>query len=195
MKVEFVPTQWAGIIPALLTGKFDVIIGGMGITGERSLKVNFTAPYDMTGMSIVAHKKLAAGFSKLEDFNKPEVTVACRMGATPVAAIKKFMPKAKMRQFDDQAQAFQELLNGNVHAVVSSAPYPVLQTAKYPDQVFVPFPETFTREPIGMAVKKGDPDTLNTFNNWITIVEAEGWLRDRKAYWFEGTEWKSFVSE
>ena len=27
-KVEFVPTQWSGIIPALLTGKFDVIIGG-----------------------------------------------------------------------------------------------------------------------------------------------------------------------
>ena len=32
VKVEFVPTKWAGIIPALLTGKFDVIIGGMGIT-------------------------------------------------------------------------------------------------------------------------------------------------------------------
>jgi polar amino acid transport system substrate-binding protein len=31
VKVEFVPTKWAGIIPALLTGKFDVIIGGMGI--------------------------------------------------------------------------------------------------------------------------------------------------------------------
>ena len=30
VKVEFVPTQWSGIIPALVTGKFDVIIGGMG---------------------------------------------------------------------------------------------------------------------------------------------------------------------
>ncbi|MCG8565802.1 MAG: transporter substrate-binding domain-containing protein, partial [Desulfobacterales bacterium] len=36
--VEFVPTAWSGIIPALLTGKFDVIIGGMGITPERNLK-------------------------------------------------------------------------------------------------------------------------------------------------------------
>ena len=31
VKVEFLPTAWSGIIPALLTGKFDVIIGGMGI--------------------------------------------------------------------------------------------------------------------------------------------------------------------
>ena len=62
VKVEFVPTKWAGIIPALLTGKFDVVIGGMGIRPKRALKVNFTIPYDYSGMSMVAHKKLAAGF-------------------------------------------------------------------------------------------------------------------------------------
>ena len=60
VKVEFVPTKWAGIIPALLTGKFDVIIGGMGIRPKRALKVNFTVPYDYSGMSLVASKKLAA---------------------------------------------------------------------------------------------------------------------------------------
>ncbi|MBU8910534.1 MAG: transporter substrate-binding domain-containing protein, partial [Desulfobacterales bacterium] len=56
VKIEFVPTAWSGIIPALLTGKFDVIIGGMGITPQRNLKVNFTIPYDYSGMSMVAHK-------------------------------------------------------------------------------------------------------------------------------------------
>jgi len=193
LKVEFVPTQWAGIIPALLTGKFDTIIGGMGITAERSLKVNFTIPYDITGMSICAHKKLAAGFKSVEDFDRPDVTVAVRMGATPVAAVKKFMPKAKMRQFDDEAQAYQELLNGNVHAVVGSAPTPAFQALKYPDTLFVPIRGPFTREPIGMAVRKGDLDTLTVFNNWITIVTAEGWVQDRNQYWFETQDWKSMV--
>jgi polar amino acid transport system substrate-binding protein len=61
VKVEFVPTKWSGIIPALLTGKYDVIIGGMGITPERNKKVNFTIPYDYSGMSIVAHKKRLKG--------------------------------------------------------------------------------------------------------------------------------------
>ena len=37
VKVEFVPTKWAGIIPSLLTGKFDVIIGGMGNGMQRRL--------------------------------------------------------------------------------------------------------------------------------------------------------------
>ncbi|MBW2411622.1 MAG: transporter substrate-binding domain-containing protein, partial [Deltaproteobacteria bacterium] len=63
VKIEFVPTKWAGIIPALLTGKFDVIIGGMSVRPDRNLKVNFTLPYDYAGQSIVANKKIAAGFS------------------------------------------------------------------------------------------------------------------------------------
>ena len=62
VKVEFVPTAWSGIIPALLTGKFDVIIGGMGITPQRSLKVNFSIPYDYSGMSLVAHRTTGGRF-------------------------------------------------------------------------------------------------------------------------------------
>ncbi len=65
VEIEFVPTKWSGIIPALLTGKFDVIIGGMGIRAERNLKVNFSIPYDYTGMSIVADRKSAGGFTKI----------------------------------------------------------------------------------------------------------------------------------
>jgi polar amino acid transport system substrate-binding protein len=147
VKVEFVPTNWSGILPALLTGKFDIIIGGMGITSERNLKVNFSTPYDYTGMSIVANKKLAKGLKSLEDFNKPNVTIAARIGTTAAAAAKKFAPKAKLKLFDNESQAVQELLNGRVHAL----------------------------------------------NSWITIMDAEGWLKERKHYWFETKEWKSQV--
>jgi len=188
--IEFVPTNWSGIIPALLVGKFDVVIGGMGITPGRNLKVNFSIPYDYTGMSIVAHKKVANGFDSLEDFNKPSVILAARMGSTPVDAAKKYMPNAELRLFNDESQVFQELINGRVHAVVSSAPTPAFQALKYPDRLFLPLSEAFTREPIGFAVRKGDPDTLNYFNNWIRVVTAEGWLKERKQYWFESKAWE-----
>lgn len=188
--IEFVPTNWSGIIPALLVGKFDVIIGGMGITPGRNLKVNFSIPYDYTGMSIVAHTKMANGFASLEDFNKSSVILAARMGSTPVDAAKKYMPNAELRLFNDESQVFQELINGRVHAVVSSAPTPAFQALKYPDRLFLPLSENFTREPIGFAVKKGDPDTLNYFNNWIRVVTAEGWLKERKHYWFESKAWE-----
>ena len=70
------------------------------------------------------------------------------------------MPKAKLRQFDDESQAIQELLNGRVHAMVSSAPTPAFLAIKYPDKLFLPLKETFTKEPIAFAIRKGDFDTL-----------------------------------
>ncbi len=190
VKVEFVPTKWSGIIPALLTGKFDVIIGGMGIIPSRNLKVNFTQPYDYSGMSLVASKKLAAGFKTLEDFNQPDVVLAVKLGSTSVMAAKKYIPKATLRQFDGEAQIFQEVINGKAHAAVASAPTPAFQAIEYPDTLFLPFKETFTKEPIGFAVRKGDSDSLNYFNNWIQYVTAEGWLAERKDYWFNTHDWK-----
>jgi polar amino acid transport system substrate-binding protein len=193
VKAEFIPTKWSGIIPALLTGKFDIIIGGMGIRPERNLKVNFSIPYDHTGMAIVAHKKLAAGFKKLADFNRANVSIAVRTGTTAAAAAKQWMPKAKLRLFDDESQAIQELLLGRVHAVVASAPLPAFQAIANPDKLFVPLSGDFTREPIGFAIRKGDPDSLNFLDNWIRVAEAEGWLKERKRYWFETKEWERLL--
>ncbi len=189
---EFIPTKWSGIIPALLTGKFDIIIGGMGITPKRNLKVNFTIPYEFSGMSMVANNKLAQGFSCLDDFNKPSVTLAVRTGATPVQAAKRFMPKATLRQFDDEAQALQEVLIGKAHAMVASAPFPAQQAVRHKTKLFLPLEQnTFTKEPIGFAIKKGDPDFLNFLNNWILVTESEGWLQERQDYWFKTLDWET----
>lgn len=193
VKVEFVPTAWSGIIPALLTGKFDVIIGGMGILPKRALKVNFTRPYDYSGMSIVAHKEKAAGFSSLEDFNKNDVQVAVKLGTSAVIAAKKYLPDATLRMFENETQTYQELRNGKVHAVVGSAPRPAYEALEYADSLFLPLKGTFTKEPIGFALRKGDPDALAFFNSWITGVELEGWLEERHNYWFETRDWADQV--
>ncbi|MGD8916604.1 MAG: transporter substrate-binding domain-containing protein [Syntrophobacterales bacterium] len=192
VEVEFIPTKWDGIIPALLTGKFDVIIGGMTIRPDRNLKVNFTIPYDYSGQTICAHKKLAAGFKQPEDFNRPEVILGARLGSTSVPAIKRIMPKAKLRLFSEEPQLYQELLNGNLHGVVASLPTPAYQALKYPDLLFA-ITEPFSRELIGFALRKGDFDTLNYFNSWIRSVEAEGWLQERHNYWFNTKEWEQFI--
>ncbi len=191
--VVFVPTNWSGIIPALLTGKFDIIIGGMGITPKRNLKVNFSEAYDYTGMSMVAHRKKAEGFSSLADFNKKNVTIAVRMGTTAEAAAKKYLPQATFRLFENEGQAFQELYLGRVHAVVSSAPLPTFQALKFPEKLFVPLEKPFTQEPIGFVVRKGDGDALNFFNNWIHLKQTDGFLAATKHYWFETRQWEARV--
>ena len=191
--IEFIPTKWSGIIPALLTGKFDVVIGGMGIRPDRNLKVNFSIPYEYSGLAIVANKEKAAGFKSLEDFNKEGVVVAVRLGSTGADVVEKLLPLATMRLFDNEAQLIQELLVGRAHAVVASAPMPAYQALKYSDKLFLPMEGTFTKEPIGFALQKGDYDLVNFFNNWITVVAAEGWLDERMHYWFETQDWQELV--
>ena len=191
VKVEFVPTKWSGIIPALITGKFDVLIGGMTITTQRNLKINFTRPYYFTEQGLMAHKKKAAGF-QVKDFNRPDVTIAARLGSTAAVAAKQQFPKAKLRLFDDEPAAVQELRNGNVHAMVSAQPLPSSMAIEYPDTIMV-YDEVMMLEAIGIGVRKSDNDTLNLINNWIEINRNNGWIQGRYAYWFKSQDWKSLI--
>ena len=84
VEVEHIPTAWDGIIPALLAGKFDVIISGMSITMKRNLTVNFTHPYANTGYILVASTAMAQkkGLKTLEDYNSSDITIATRRAST-----------------------------------------------------------------------------------------------------------------
>ena len=194
VEVEFFPTSWDGIIPALVSGKFDVIISGMSITPQRNLTVNFSDPYAFSGMTIMANKKLTEGFA-LEDYNSSDVTFALRRGATPVVVVGRLFPNAKILQFDEDGAAAQEVLNGNAHATMASEPAPSRETRKYPETLHVPFNRAFNATGEAFAHRKGDPDASNYFNNWIGVKWKSGWLQERNDYWFRGNEWESMAAE
>lgn len=191
--IQLVPTRWAGIIPALLADKFDVIIGSMSVTTERNLKGNFTIPYDFATIEAVANKEKTKGMRFPEDYNKPEVIIAVRSGSTPALIAKKQFPRATLRPFDDEAPAVQDVIAGRSHMMLSSAPLPAFETLKNPDVLYQPTTRPLSSQPVGFVVRKGDVDILNVLDNWIRMVEAEGWLADRRQYWFHGTDWESRV--
>ncbi|MCR8550544.1 transporter substrate-binding domain-containing protein [Salipiger sp. P9] len=195
VEVEFVPTAWDGIIPALIAGKFDVIIGGMSVTPARNLTVNFTAPYAHSSVGVMAHIAESEGKTWPDDFNASDVTFSCRRGATPCEYIKAHFPKATLRLFDDQAQVVQEVLNGNATVMLSSQPLPAFTIYENPDVVFAPTDVMIDPSSESFAVRKGDPDALNFFNNWILVRTQDGWLEERHDYWFGGRPWADLVAE
>ncbi len=186
--VEFMPTAWDGIIPALLAGKFDVIISGMSVTPQRNLTVNFTNAYAYSGMTILANRQLTEGF-ELEDLNSADVTFSARRGAVPASAIAERFPAAELLLFDDEGAVVQEVVNGNAHATMAAEPLPSREARNYPDTLYIPFDAMFSQLGEGFAVRKGDPDALNFFNNWIAHYWRTGWLQERYDYWFTTEEW------
>jgi len=189
---EFIPTAWDGIIPALVSGKFDVIISGMTTTPQRNLTINFTNPYAYSGLTILANTKMTEGMA-LEDFNSPDVTFAARRGATPAALIADMFPEAKLLLFDEDGASTQEVLNGKAHASMAAEPTPSSEARRYPDTLSVPFDTAFSATGEAFGLRKGDPDALNFFNNWINIYTRNGWLKERNDYWFRGEDWADLV--
>ena len=189
--IEHIPTAWDGIIPALLAGKFDVIISGMSITMKRNLTVNFTHPYANTGYILVGSTAMAKkkGLKTLEDYNSSDITIATRRASTGAIAAKKNFPKAKLIFFDDGTMGIQETANGKVDATTSTPPKAAYDIEKRGDKLFVVDKALMSPTREAFAVRKGDPDILNWFNNWIDNVKASGWLQERHAYWFTTREW------
>ncbi|WP_122081046.1 transporter substrate-binding domain-containing protein [Vibrio coralliirubri] len=194
-KVEFVPTAWDGIIPSLLSNKFDVIIGGMSITEARAKSVLFTEPYSHSGVQLAANKELAEGFTQISDFDSRRVKIAARRGAFTVQVARETFPKAKVLQFDDDAQAFQEVLNGNAHAVIASSPKPEHEAIKNADTLFIPFEERLSKGNEAFAVRLGETDKTEFFNEWIKARTEDGWLKERYEYWFSTLDWQDQIAQ
>ncbi|OEE91923.1 transporter substrate-binding domain-containing protein [Vibrio crassostreae] len=194
-KVEFVPTAWDGIIPSLLSNKFDVIIGGMSITEARAKSVLFTEPYSHSGVQLAANKELAEGFTQISDFDSRRVKIAARRGAFTVQVARETFPKAKVLQFDDDAQAFQEVLNGNAHAVIASSPKPEHEAIKNADTLFIPFEERLSKGNEAFAVRLGETDKAEFFNEWIKARTEDGWLKERYEYWFSTLDWQDQIAQ
>ena len=196
VEVELVPTAWDGIIPALLAGQFDVIITGMVQKPSRNLTINFSKPYAYLNVGMAANKALADkdGLKSMEDWNSSKVTLTIKRGTAPGETAARLFPKARVRQFDDDAQALQDVLNGNAHAFLTSEPKPAYYVIDNPEVLYHPFGVgPFDPSASAFAVRKGDPDALNFFDNWIQYRSLDGWLENTHAKWFQSRDWKNQV--
>lgn len=189
VKHEAVPTAWDGIIPALLAGNFDMIIGGMTVTPARAESVDFTDAYSFSGVAMVASTKTAPGLTSVAAFNRPDFTLVARRGTNAVPVVQKLLPLATLRQFDDDAQALQELLNGNAMAWFTSTPKPAFAAVDHPGVLYLPVDKAIEPQRDAIAVRKGDPVALEVLNKWIAARKEDGFLKDRFHYWFEGRDW------
>lgn len=197
MGVKLVPvnTEWTGIIPSLVTGKIDIILGGMTITQERNLKVNFTDPYIVIGQAVLLNKKHAGTIKSYKDLNDPKYTVTCRMGTTGEEAIKRMLPKATYKSFEGQVESAMEVINGSADAMVYDLPFIEKTQALHGKDKTVTLSEPFTFEPLAMAIRKGDPDFMNYLNNFIRQYKGDGrWQRSYNK-WFKSTDWFDKVAD
>ncbi|MFB9888150.1 transporter substrate-binding domain-containing protein [Balneatrix alpica] len=192
VKLTIVNTAWDGIIPALLTDKFDIIMGGMTITAERNLQVNFADPYLVIGQSLVVRKDLEGKVKTYKDLNSGDFKVTAKLGTTGQLAAERYLNKAEIRLFETESDAALEVVNGNADAFVYDLPFNAIYVQQNKGSVFH-LGEPFTYEPLGFAIRKGDPDFMNFINNFMRQIKGDGTYDRFYEKWFESDAWLNQV--
>lgn len=190
MGVKFVPvnTAWDGIIPALQTGKCDIIMAGMTITPKRNMQVNFANPYVVIGQTAVISKKLKDKVHSYRDLNNPKYHISSKLGTTGAQAAKRYLPKAKLSLFDSESAGVIEVANGKADAFIYDMPFNAIYASQHKDQVaFLEKP--FTYEPLAWAIRQNDPDFLNFLNNFLQQIKGDGTYKRIYAHWFKSNRW------
>ena len=182
-KVVIMNTAWEGIIPSLMTHKFDIIMAGMTVLQSRNLKVNFCEPYYYIGQSLLINKKDKDKYKSYKDLNKKGIIVTSKLGVTGAFTAERLMPNAELRLFKTEAEGALQVANGLADAYIYDEPQVRVFAAKYKDTTIGLF-EPLTYEPLAWAIRKGDPDFLNFLNNFLRQVRGDGRWDQLKQKWF-----------
>ena len=189
VELELVDTAWDGIIPALLTGKFDVLMSGMTLTQERNMSINFAPPYIVIGQSILIKKDLDGTVKSYKDLNDAKYTIASKLGTTGEQATKRMIPNAKYISYETEQEGVLELVNGKIDAFIYDLPYNAVAVGQKGQGKIIHLDTPFTFEPLAWAVRKGDPDILNWMENFMYQIKNDGTYDKIYKKWFQDDAW------
>ncbi len=180
LKVNFQSLPFDGIIPALQSKTVDAAISSITITEERAKTIAFSRPYFKAGLAIAIRtdNQNITNFDSLK--NKK---IAVQIGTTGATKAKS-IPGVQIRSFDSAPLALQELVNGNVDAVINDAPVTLyaINTGNLKEIKVVQ--QLLTEEFYGIATAKNSPD-LALINDGLDKILKNGTYSQIYQKWFK----------
>lgn len=179
-KVEFVDTEFKGLIPGMQAGKFDLIVSAMYITEERMKTIDFSDTYFPGGLSIMTKKDNKA-INGINDLKGKKVSV--QIGTKSVKFLEEGYKDIQMVKVEKNTEMFLELETGKVEAVITGSPA-AKTYAKEKGTVQV-LPQELTEEFYGYGIRKENPEFKKAVNEALKRVKANGTYDQIVKKWFE----------
>jgi polar amino acid transport system substrate-binding protein len=186
-KLSVIP--FAELLPALQSGKIDLILSNMTITSGRNLRAAFVGPYFVSGKAFLTKIKTIAMADQPEDIDAKNTRLVALEGSTSQAFVEEAIPDATLLTARDYDAAVKMVLEDKVHAMVADYPICVVSVYRYPEQGLLSVVTSLTYEPIGVGVPAGDPLLVNWVENFMGIAEETGLLQELKEKWFLQADW------
>jgi len=183
VKLDYVTSDWDGLVEGLRSARYDGILGSMAITDERLQVVDFTAPYYYSGAQLVVRSD--SGITDPSQMAGMEIGVAT--GTNFVGDAEALGATAVLYQ-DDNA-TMMDLINGRIDGVITDRLVALGAMAEISGGEHLTLcGEILRLEEMGIAINKNDPELLAEINKILKEMHEDGTLRAISEKWHNGAD-------
>jgi ABC-type amino acid transport substrate-binding protein len=192
--IKWVEMPFANLLPALKNHKVDMTIAAMYITPEREAAVDFSRPYQYSGLVMVAAPKLVDQIHSIDDL--AGLRVGVKIGATGEEVARQYKAQGiplEIVQYQDTVASFLDLEVGRVDVIFND----YLNTLIYLNdfnsdlQIITDMQDDviyLSHVGFGIAVHQPNPELLMEINKTIMVMEQQEKIDELHSIWFNPTE-------
>lgn len=160
------------LIPALASGKVDIVIAGMTATDERRQSVLFTDPYYDATQKIIVPVEGATVTCEADLEGKK---IGVQLGTTGDLYVTDNFPTADVQRFNKGMDAVQDLISGRLDAVViDSAPAAVFVSQT---EGLTLLEDNLSEEVYAIALPLEDTELCEQMNAALATLKEDGSLQ------------------
>jgi polar amino acid transport system substrate-binding protein len=181
IKIEFQNVAFDPLLAGMAQGTYDMAISSITITADRAKSMLFSDPYYVAGQMIVVQKN---NTSITSDDSLAGKTLGAQLGTTG-ESLANDVPNAKVKTYNQIGLAIQDLLNGQVDAVICDTPIANSYVNKNASTLKI-VGDALTTENYGIAISKTSDQKyglLAKVNQGLAAVKAEGLIDQLVTKW------------
>jgi polar amino acid transport system substrate-binding protein len=182
-QVEWVDIDFKGLVPGLISKRFDMAVSAIYITDERKKVVDFTTPYYAGGL-VAMVKEGNTSIQKLADLDGKKVSV--QVGTKSVSYLEQNFPKVQRVEVEKNQEMFNLVDIGRADAAVTGKPAAYQYVRTRPGLRVLA--EQITTEEYGMAIRKDTPELTKAVNAVLTKLKADGTYDAIVKKWFSAAK-------
>ncbi|WP_170574533.1 transporter substrate-binding domain-containing protein [Ruegeria atlantica] len=193
-EVEFVCQAWDGLIPAILSEKFDLIVASMSITPDRMKKLDFSVPYRISEGRLIG--RVDAEHKLFNEDGTPIVEAfdGLRLGLPRSSVYDRwtdaFLPEAEILGYDSPDSMYLDLQNGRVDLIFTNPMKAHLSFLSADGIEGFEFVSPAINDPeyfgtgAGIALRKGNEDLQARLDAALTEMREDGTLDEFSLRYF-----------
>lgn len=179
--IEWVDMPFDSLIPALMSGKIDIIAAGMSATPERAKRVSFSDPYEISLSSFLA----VSGRENMKTLGDLSGKIVAVQLGTVQDTYVTTLPGVTVKRFQKFDDCVREVVIGRADATLMDRPVAMefTKAKDFEGKISIAFDQEITGAGKALAIRLDDGAFLDAVNGVLTSMKESGKLEEMRGKW------------